>query len=91
MRATCQIAGCDNEVHGRGWCRRHYDMAKRNGGFAVLNAEAKAADLLWLMEGGVPAGEALARVGWTHQAAERWFQRRGQYDMARRIRAGVAA
>lgn len=32
MRAECSIDGCTEVVKAKGWCQRHYDKARNNGG-----------------------------------------------------------
>lgn len=53
--------------------------------------DARIEDLEFLLENGVPAREAVARVGWTVQGAERALHRRGLRSLARAVYAGRAA
>lgn len=32
MTPTCSIVDCDRPVHGRGWCKRHNQVARRHNG-----------------------------------------------------------
>lgn len=34
---TCSIEGCDGKLYGRGWCSKHYQRARRNGGDPLAN------------------------------------------------------
>lgn len=36
MTPTCSIDGCDQPLHSRTWCSKHYGRWWRNGGLALL-------------------------------------------------------
>lgn len=48
-------------------------------------------EAMHLLDGGVPVEEALARVGWTINAAHRWAQRNHHHTLLRHIGPAYAA
>jgi hypothetical protein len=47
-------------------------------------------EAMHLLDGGVPVAEAMARVGWTIEAAHRWATRHHHTRLADRTRPAVA-
>ena len=73
---------CDRPCHARGLCSAHYTRLRLRGDLDLRPPRAATADdLTHLIRCGTSVTEALARLGWSRQAAMRWAYRAGRADL----------
>ena len=82
-KPTCNIDGCDDPVHGRGWCRSHYMRWWRHGDAEHPIAEHPAVCSV--------EGCANARVcrGWCRKHYNRWQRHGDPFHTERDIATGT--
>ena len=87
---VCTVDGCERAAESRDMCamhsRRHRLGLDLHAPHFRERGRVRAADLIDLTDAGVSAAEALARVGWTAEAAMRWAWRHGRDDVAAVVR-----
>ena len=88
MRRICSIEGCGNQVHGRGWCNKHYCRWQKSGDPLAVSKTLPGVPKEWLLAHVGHEGEECLIWPFAGAESEQGYGRihwDGKMDIAHRV------